>query len=127
MSPGPSFSVEFDRSIARARITGNERLAEHLERIRPRLNLDKGNDRSEVFASASVAFARDLVEVGRELRADPFDMILIMAGICCHMLNILRETGLDYMMASHALTKHIDDIAGRVLEAAQAKAEADGG
>lgn len=127
MSRSPSFSVQFDRAIACARATGNDRLVGHLERIRPRLNLGKNETPSEVFADAAAAFADELVEVCQELRADPFDVILIMGGVCCHVLNRLRNAGLDYMMASHALTKHIDDIAARILEVAQAKAETDGG
>lgn len=119
-----SFSVEFDRSIAKARISGNERLAAHLERLRPALNL-ASEDEGEVFASASLAFGHDLIEVCLELKADPFDVLLILSGVCAHVLNKLHHGGIDLRAGTHALIKSLDQVVVR-LEAHIAE-QRDGG
>jgi hypothetical protein len=112
----PSLSVEFDRAVALARSVGNDRLVANLERLRPTLNL-QGNRQGVVFADASVAFANDLVAVCRELKADPLDIILILGGVCGHVLNMLQRTGLDYQSANHALVNHLERMAERISEA----------
>jgi hypothetical protein len=125
MSRKRSFSVEFDRSIAKARIGGNERLAAHLERIRPTLNLAASDEDGEVFANASLAFARDLIEVCLELKADPFDVLLILSGVCAHVLNKLHHDGIDLRAGTHALIKSLEQVVVR-LEAHIAE-QRDGG
>jgi hypothetical protein len=121
-----SFGVEFDRSIARARISGNERLACHLERIRPNLNLDN-NDRGQVFSGAACQFADDLCDLGIELKADPFDMILIMGGVCAHVINRLQRDGLAFEMASYALVKQIERITALIVTALAEREASNGG
>lgn len=114
MNPGASFSVEFDRALVRARLAGNERLAAHLERIRPTLALDS-NDSGEIFANASVVFARDLVAVCRELRADAFDVLLIMAGICAQVIESLhRSSHINRGAATKALAVSLQEVMARL-------------
>jgi hypothetical protein len=110
----PSFSVEFDRAIARARIAGKDQLADHLEALRPKLNLSS-NDEGEVFALASRAFAEQLLDVCQEINADAFDVLLILAGAYMHVLNRLHHhAGVDFMAATNALIKAIEHIAARM-------------
>jgi hypothetical protein len=110
---GASFSVEFDRSVARARLSGNDRLAEHLEKLRPNLNLGS-DDEGEVFASTSLEFAKQLTEVCKELQADPFDTLLILSGTCTHVINRLQRDGIDFGTAIYALCKSLETIAYRM-------------
>lgn len=114
MKPGPSFSVEFDRALVRARLTGNEKLAAHLERIRPTLSLASNNS-GEIYANASAAFARDLMEVCRELRADAFDVLLIMAGICAQLIEALhRSAHINRGAATKALAASLQEVMARL-------------
>ena len=114
MKPGPSFSVEFDRALVRARLTGNEKLAAHLERIRPTLSL-ASNDSGEIYANASAAFARDLMEVCRELRADAFDVLLITAGTCAHVINALHHSvPINREAATKALVVSLQTVMARL-------------
>lgn len=97
--PGPSFGVEFDRMLARARVQGNTRLVDHMERIRPRLNL-ASDDGGEIHANAAHQFGDDMLAMARALGADPFDTILMMAGACAHILNELQTIGINYYSAN---------------------------
>lgn len=112
-NPSPSFSVEFDRSIVRARLKGNDRLADHLEKLRPNLNLAT-NDTGEVYAAMAREFAHQLVEMAKELRADSFDVILILSGVCSHIVNMLQRDGMEFGPAMGTLIKALEQIAIRM-------------
>ncbi|HEX3382695.1 MAG TPA: hypothetical protein VHU21_23260 [Paraburkholderia sp.] len=116
-----SFSVEFDRMLARARASGNARLVEHMERIRPRLNLSS-DDGGEIHANAAHQFGDDFLEVARAIGSDPFDIILMLAGLCAHVLNDLQLVGLNYVATNHALTQHLDTLAANVVAHQQRRA-----
>lgn len=108
--PKPSFGVQFDRSIARARVNGNDKLADHLEELRPHLNL-ASQDESEVFANLASAFARDLMAVCDELCADAFDAMLIISGIFCHMINAMHHLhGINRVAATHAVIENLQRV-----------------
>jgi hypothetical protein len=109
-----SFSTEFDRMLARARVSGNARLVDHMERIRPRLNLSS-DDGGEIHANAAHQFGDDFLEVARAIGSDPFDIILMLAGLCAHVLNDLQQVGLNYVASSHALTRHLNTLAEHVM------------
>lgn len=109
-------SVDYDRAIARARVSGNERLADHLERLRPKLNL-QDDDSGKVFAGASAQFAQDFYVIGKELKADPFDMLLMLSGVCAQTLNLLQRDGLSFPMGMYALIKHMESVAERIDQA----------
>lgn len=112
-NPSPTFSVEFDRSVARARLKGNERLAAHLEKLRPHLNLQT-NDTGEVYAAVARAFSLQLIEVSKELRADPFDIVLILSGVCSHIVNSFRDQGIEFAPMMHTLVKALEAITVRI-------------
>jgi hypothetical protein len=100
--------------LARARTLGNTRLVEHMERIRPRLNLSS-DDGGEIHANAAHQFGDDFLEVARAIGSDPFDIILMLAGLCAHVLNDLQQVGLNYVASSRALTRHLDTLAANIV------------
>jgi hypothetical protein len=113
-----SFSVDYDRAIARLRVGGNEKLAAHLERLRPNLSL-QDNDTGLVFAGAANQFAADFYAIAKELHADPFDVLLMLSGMCAQTLNMLQRDGLDFAMGMYAFIKHMESVAKRIEEAVQ--------
>lgn len=104
------FGAEYDRWLAKARIQGNDRLVEHMERIRPHLNL-ASNDGGEIHANAAHQFGRDMMELAATLQADPFDCILMMAGACAHVMHAMQGFGLHYQSINTALVHHLNDLA----------------
>lgn len=111
-----SLSIEFDRAVARVRIAGNDRLADHLERLRPHLHLQDG-DRGKVWAGAAQKFGQDFYDLGKELKADPFDMLLMLSGVVANALNLMQRDGLAFGMGMYALIKHLESVSKRIEEA----------
>jgi hypothetical protein len=112
------FSIEFDRAIARARSAGNAKLADHLEKLRPSLNL-ADDDRGKVFAGAAAEFSYEFIAVAKELHADPFDTILMLAGLVANTLNLLQRDGLHFNTSMYALITQLEGMTKRIQEAVE--------
>jgi hypothetical protein len=111
-----TLSIEFDRAVARVRVAGNERLADHLERLRPHLHLRDG-DSGKVWAGAAQKFSQDFYDLGKELKADPFDMLLMLSGVVANTLNLMQRDGVAFGMGMYALIKHLESVSRRIEEA----------
>jgi hypothetical protein len=111
-----TLSIEFDRAVARVRITGNDRLADRLERLRPHLHLRDG-DSGKVWAGAAQKFSQDFYDLGKELKADPCDMLLMLSGVVANTLNLMQRDGLAFGMGMYALIKHLESVSKRIEEA----------